>query len=493
MRRFGMPPLVFPSKIPVTPGLQPEANDRRLRSVPFLQNEKNQDFVDGEFMLDWKDTIVGLATATGEGCRSILRVAGSNAHQVVAALLVKPEALDWTRPFRESVVVRINAWNRTLEAALLSWPEGRSSTGQASVELHLPAGPALADAVQEELVAAGARPARRGEFTLRSFLAGRLDLAQAEGVLGVVEAVDARQLAFAVDRRTGGLSRRVTALRSSLLDFLADVEASLDFVEEDIQFVDRTGAQARLNTALAEIGGLRAEHESRATSSGRPRVVLLGPPNAGKSSLFNALIGDARAITSPEPGATRDVLTATVSINGREIELFDTAGVDPSLESEAPIYGQAGDLRDRSVQAATFVVYCLPVGEAPTADWKLAPNRILARTQADRFPGFNDPSADCSISVVSAPGIDGLRTLLAERLDRDAADGLTCAVERSAESLGRAYTRLEETAADFAAGGGLEILAAGLRLALDDLGEIVGAVYTDDLLDRIFSRFCIGK
>jgi tRNA modification GTPase len=444
-------------------------------------------------MLDWKDTIVGLATSTGDGCRSILRVSGPDAHPVVATLLVNSESMDWSRSFRKPSAFRIKSWERTVECAVLSWPEGRSATGQPIVELHLPAGPALTNAVQEELIAAGARLARRGEFTLRSFLAGKLDLAQAEGVLGLVEAVDARQLAFAVDRRTGGLSRRIAALRSSLLDFLADVEASLDFVEEDIQFVDRSGAQARLDEALREISNLRAEHGSRSTSTGRPQVVLLGPPNAGKSSLFNALVGDARAITSPEPGATRDVLTATVSIDGREIELFDTAGVDQEQQKTSSIYGQAADLRDRSVKAASYVIDCLPVGESASAEWKPAPNRLLVRTQADRLPTFSDPSADCHVSVVSSPGIDGLKKLLAERLDRDATDGMTSAAERSAESLGRAHARLKETAQDYSVGGGLELLAAGLRLTLDDLGEIVGAVYTDDLLDRIFSRFCIGK
>jgi tRNA modification GTPase len=444
-------------------------------------------------MLDWKDTIVGLATATGDGCRAILRVAGPDAHRFVAFCLVDSESTDWGRSFRKAAVFRIKAWERNVECVLLSWPEGHSATGQPSVELHLPAGPALASAIQEELISSGARLARRGEFTLRSFLAGKLDLAQAEGVLGLVEAVDARQLAFAVDRRTGGLSRRIAALRSSLLDFLADVEASLDFVEEDIQFVDRSGAQVRLSEALAEIATLRSEHGSRSTSTGRPRVVLLGPPNAGKSSLFNALVGDAKAITSPEPGATRDVLTATVSIDGREIELFDTAGVDQEQQSISPIYGQAADIRERSVQAASYVIDCLPVGEPPSPDWKPGPNRLLVRTQADRLPDFDDPSADCHVSVVAAPGIEGLKKLLAERLDRDAADGLTSAAERTAESLGRAFARLEETATDYAAGGGLELLAAGLRLTLDDLEEIVGAVYTDDLLDRIFSRFCIGK
>ena len=444
-------------------------------------------------MLDWKDTIAGLATATGDGCRAIVRVAGPDAHRVVAASLTEMDELPWPKALRRAVVVRLDAWERTVEGTLLAWPEGRSSTGQQAAELHIPAGPALAAALQEQLVAAGARPARRGEFTLRAFLAGKLDLAQAEGVLGVIEAKDARQLAFAIDRRTGGLSRRIAALRSDLLDFLADVEASLDFVEEDIQFVDRHGAAERLQTAIREIEALRVEQGRGATAAGRPGVVFVGPPNAGKSSLFNALVGQARAIISPEAGATRDVIITTANIGDMEVELFDTAGVDATMEAAQSIYGQAAGLRERSLQAAAVVVYCLPVGATTPEDWAPNPTRLLVRTQADLDPSFVDPAADCATSVVGPPGVGQVVGLLEERLNAQLGDATMEVAARCAECLARASARLQETEKDFAAGGGLEILAAGLRLALDDLGEIVGAVYTDDLLDRVFSRFCIGK
>jgi len=444
-------------------------------------------------VLDWKDTIVGLATAAGDGCRAILRVAGPEAHRIVASALTEIDPLPWPKGLRRAVVVRLDAWERTVEGALLAWPEGRSSTGQQAAELHIPAGPALTAALQEQLVAAGARLARRGEFTLRAFLAGKLDLAQAEGVLGVIEAKDARQLAFAIDRRTGGLSRRIAALRSDLLDFLADVEASLDFVEEDIQFVDRRGATERLQTAIKEVEAVRDEQGRGATAAGRPGVVFVGPPNAGKSSLFNALVGHARAITSPEAGATRDVIVATATIGHIEVELFDTAGVDASMEAAQSIYGQAAGLRERSLKAAAIVMYCLPVGATTPEDWVPNPTRLLVRTQADLDPWFVDPLADCATSVVGPPGLGRLVSLLEERLHGQTGDATMEVAARCAECLTRASARLQETATDFEAGGGLELLAAGLRLVLDDLSEIVGAVYTDDLLDRVFSRFCIGK
>src|SRR5689334_209577 len=140
-------------------------------------------------MIDWQDTIVGLATATGDGCRAILRVAGPEAHRIVAASCDEVDPPPWMKPLRRTVRFQIREWQRSVEAVLLAWPEGRSATGQPMAELHLPAGPALTNAIQEQLIADGARLARPGEFTLRMFLAGKLDLAQAEGVLGLVEAV----------------------------------------------------------------------------------------------------------------------------------------------------------------------------------------------------------------------------------------------------------------------------------------------------------------
>jgi tRNA modification GTPase len=445
-------------------------------------------------MIDWQDTIVGLATATGNGCRAILRVAGPAAHRIVAASLYDVDKQPWMKPLRRTVRFQIRDWRRSVEAVLLAWPEGRSATGQPMTELHLPAGSALSNAIQEQLIADGARLARPGEFTLRMFLAGKLDLAQAEGVLGLVEAVDARQLAFAIDRRTGGLSRRIAGLRSSLLDFLADVEASLDFVEEDIQFVDRTGAMKQLDAAINEVQTLRQDQGKRSLSSGRPTVVLLGPPNAGKSSLFNALVGESAAIISPISGTTRDVLSGTAIFDGKEIDLIDTAGIDEAAEADAAgIQGQAADLRHRSRQSANLLIQCLPVGEPVREEWKASANVLLVRTQADRNPAFTDPAADCCTSVIGEPGIADLRRMIAARLHLQTGDAPFGVAERCIEGLNRAAARLEETRRDFFDGGGLELLAAGLRLSLDDLGELVGAVYTDDLLDRIFSRFCIGK
>ncbi|HVJ82223.1 MAG TPA: GTPase [Planctomycetia bacterium] len=446
--------------------------------------------------MDWRDTIVGPA-AGAAGVRGILRLSGPLA-AVAVAPLVGEEPSAWRRPFARYASLTLPAWSRRVGFLLHHWPEHRSATGQTCIELHLPGSPALLDAVQTELARRGVRLARPGEFTLRSFLAGKMDLAQAEGVLGLIEADDLRQLQFAIDRRAGDLSGRVAATRSDLLDLLADLEAGLDFVDEDIEFVTREQVAARLRTSLAALESLAGGLTATCIRVDRPRVVLLGPPNAGKSSLFNAATGESgggQALVSPAPGTTRDYLVALVRAGDFEFEIVDTAGFDTDAES-APggIFAQAAAERARVAAGADLVALCVPAGTAPPPGWARAPGRLLVRTMADLAPGDADPTADCLVSVAGPPGVEPFLEAASSALlsSRRKAEGarLTARVQTGLET---AIGILAETLAQLATGAGDEILALGLREALAHLGEIVGAVHTDDLLDRVFSRFCIGK
>ena len=179
----------------------------------------------------------------------------------------------------------------------------------------------------------GRRLAQPGEFTLRAFLAGRIDLMQAEAVLGVIDAADRRQLETALDQLAGGLSQPLRNLRNDLIDLLADLEAGLDFVEDDIRFVAPAELQSRLAAAAAQLEQSARQLSARGVSGGKPRVVLVGRPNVGKSSLFNALVRDSAALVSPQPGTTRDYLTATIDADGLSIELIDTAGIATASHS----------------------------------------------------------------------------------------------------------------------------------------------------------------
>src|SRR5207302_11420709 len=201
-------------------------------------------------------------------------------------------------------------------ADLHVWPGPRSYTAQDLCELHTVSAPPLIDLLIAELLNGGARAAQPGEFTLRAFLAGKLDLTRVEAVLGVIEARNRNELTAALAQLAGGVTQPLHGLREDLLNLLADIEAGLDFTDEDIRFVNQVEILTRLAKGLAQLTLLRKQLEQRAVGSAQFRVVLAGRPNAGKSSLFNALLPDARALVSSEPGTTRDYLTRRLEIDG---------------------------------------------------------------------------------------------------------------------------------------------------------------------------------
>lgn len=445
--------------------------------------------------MDLEETIVGCATASGDGCRAILRLSGPESWVILARLLdedlqpANPTANARSR--RWNARLRIPGWRRSVDAQVLIWAGGRSYTGQPTVELHVPACAPLVDEFVAECRRRGARLARPGEFTLRSFLSGRLDLAQAEGVLGLIESRSIEELNAAVDQRSGGLSRPIAATRGALLDLLADLEAGLDFVEEDIRFLTEEELARRLVQARDETAALLRSMEARARSDDLPRVVLVGPPNAGKSSLFNALVGRQRALTSPRAGTTRDYVSAEVEWYGVPLELVDTAGTESPADE---IESQAARLRERTVRQADIVLACSAVDAPAEHDRAIAPSTLLVRTKSDLTPGRSDPSAAIACSAKSGEGLEELKRLLVREV-RGArkSRAISAAPRRWRAGLEEAVAALEEAMALSAGREGAELVAPPLRRAIDALGEIVGAVYTEDLLDRIFSRFCIGK
>jgi len=461
-------------------------------------------------MLSLDDTIAAIASAPGGAARGIVRLSGPKSVEVAEHCFRATDPAINLASIRccTAIVGEIRGVN--LRCDLFLWPTRQSYTRQPLVEIHTVGSPRLLDTVLRAVCDAGTRLARPGEFTLRAFLAGRIDLTQAEAVLGVIDARDRHQLETALAQLAGGISEPLKQLRNDLLDLLADLEAGLDFDEDDIRFVTGEELSSRLARAARLLEQTSQQLSERKTGE-CPRVVLAGPPNVGKSSLFNALVGTAAAITSPRPGTTRDYLSATIDLDGLSIELIDTAGVvyqkrsgrhsvDPgSIESAA----QFAALRQHS--SADLQLHCFDSTDAAAAlpsDWsgtgKLA-DRIIVLTKCDLNQSAPDASrTDRFQSIATSSrtglGIERLKTAIRDMLcAQQVSEAVPGTAARAGESIRVARESLANARELSAAASGEELVAAELRAALDELGKVVGAVYTDDLLDRIFSRFCVGK
>jgi tRNA modification GTPase len=365
-------------------------------------------------------------------------------------------------------------------------------------ELHTIGSPPVLEAVLSTLCESGARLAEPGEFTLRAFLSGRIDLVQAEAVLGTIDAEGQHDLQTALTQLAGGISGRIAELRHDLLNLLADLEAGLDFVEDDIEFVSRTELLSQLTDAREFIASLADQSSARMRSTGRRRVVLGGLPNAGKSTLFNRLAGNEAALVSPTAGTTRDYLTVELNIDGVAVELIDTAGHETAtgIPEESAQF-----LRSEQFRQSHLVIWCTPAdldqesqlideqrqGELRTLDVPA----LTINTKADLLKGNETHLA---VSTQDDQGIDALRAQVANRLatsDGPSSELLGTTAARCRDSLSASAVALQR-AVD-AVSIGEELVALELREALDHVGRVVGAVYTDDILDCVFSKFCIGK
>jgi tRNA modification GTPase len=455
------------------------------------------------------DTIVATASARGPARRGIVRVSGPRALETAGALF-GPAIGDAPGGARLAGAVSLDGLS--IPAAALVFRAPRSYTGEDVVELHTLGAPPLLERIVAAIAACGARPARPGEFTRRAFLAGRIDLTAAEAVLALVSAEGEREARAALRQLRGGLAREVEALRETVLDALAEVEAAIDFAHEDIErdLLASADLAARLAAARARVARLLAREAGRGTSAARPAVLLHGAPNAGKSSLFNALAGSERAIVSPLPGTTRDALSATVTLApGTEVDLIDAAGVG-AAEPVGPPDLEAARRAEAHVAAADVLVVVVD-GARPASPADLAAlartagrPRAIALQKADLPPGL-DPSSlprapgempPVVVSARTGAGLDALRARLAALLlaagEREAQDEVA-PNERHRACLAAAAAALDAALDLLARDGPPDLAAIDLRAAALAIGEVTGATCTEDILDRIFSRFCIGK
>ena len=439
---------------------------------------------------DTTDTIAALATPSGRGALALIRLSGPRALEIAKSVLTP-----WPLTPRRAtlVTVRDPETAEVLDRPIATLYEApHSFTGEHAVEITTHGGAIVPAAVLAALVSAGARPALPGEFTRRAVLNGKLDLAQAEAIGDLVDARSPSAQRAALSQLDGGLSRRVAALRTALLDTEALIAYDIDFPEEDDGPIPRERVAKSAATAAASLAQLLATAPIGELVRDGALVVIAGPPNAGKSSQFNALLGRARALVTDVPGTTRDAIEALVEPAGAAfpLRLVDTAG----LRETADTVERLGiEVSERYLRDAHAVLAC---GEtAPALTETVA--RVHALTPAPIVPVRT--KADLYGVGVSAETGQGLRELLDEvyrAIGTTPSDPDTPIVTRARHraSLTAAAAELCQFQDTWAAGAVPAVIAAvHLRAAVHALEEIIGAVDTEDILDRLFAEFCVGK
>lgn len=451
------------------------------------------------------DTIAAIATPLGEGGLAVLRVSGPEALAVADKVFVpvgktsqKPSAAP-SHTIHYGRVERDGRFVDEVLVAVLRAP--RTFTREDTVEFSCHGGLLPAKLVLDALLAAGARLAGPGEFTQRAFLNGRLDLAQAEAVADLIHARTELALTAAGEQLAGKLSQRINLLRDDLVKTLAHIEAHIDFPDEDIAPDTRGQLLARLERGVAFMDELlRTADEGQILRRGI-RAAIIGRPNAGKSSLLNQLLGHDRAIVSPIAGTTRDTIEETANIRGLPVVFVDTAGLRESRDD----IEREGIRRTRAMVAkAELILHVLDASEPLSAEDEqflaefVGKKRIVVLNKADlpRASDWESLAQTIALSCLTGSGIEQLKDAIKQVIwaGEIKAEMLQVMINsRHQDALQRARAATVRTAEALRGERSLELVAMDLRIAVNAVGEIVGKTTTEDLLDSIFSQFCIGK
>jgi tRNA modification GTPase len=450
-------------------------------------------------MFSSDDTIVAIATPAGRGGIGVVRLSGAQARDVASRVVTRRAALSPRRATLTRVRLHDAGAVHTGDHAIVTWfPAPHSYTGEEVVEMSVHGSPIVLRGLVAALVSAGARLARPGEFTFRAFLNARINLTQAEAVADLIEAATPLQAQTAFDQLEGTLSTRIEELDRVLLDLIARLEASLDFPDEGFHFIEPGEAGERIDTVLAGLKDvLSHETRGRLIREGAT-VVIAGRVNAGKSSLFNALIGHERAIVTDVPGTTRDLLTETVDIDGLAVRLVDTAGEREAYDA-VEREGIARAVRARDAADLTLVVIDsaeeMNDVDRRLLDWSSSVTRVVVASKCDRPPKWEMDGA-IRVSTLRNAGLSALRSAMLAALtegqslrDPPPVSNLrhVLLLKEAWRMLTRARAALKEQ------GAPEEFVLVDLQRARASLGEVVGVGSPEETLDYIFSRFCVGK
>ena len=453
-------------------------------------------------MLPPDDTIVAIATPPGRSAIGVVRLSGRRATAVAQALLggVRLEPRRATHCW--VALQGITADDEGRDEAVAVWfPAPKSYTGEDVVEISLHGNPLLLEGVVRRATAAGARLARRGEFTLRSVVNGKRTLVAAEAVADVIDASTFAQARLAFDQLHGTLGARIARIDAPLFDLIAQLEASLDFPDEGYHFITDGEAARVVERALGDVDALLADAARGRVIREGATVAVVGRPNVGKSSLFNALVGAERAIVTEAPGTTRDVLTERLDIGGLHVTLLDTAGIREA-QDVAEREGVVRSLRARATADATLVVLDAQAGltaedESLLREAADAGRRIVVWNKCDLLlPGTSPAAVDgVNVSALTGHGVDRLRACLAAALLGSEARSEPPAVAniRHVELLERVRKVLARARRLAQAAAPEEILLKELHDIRSAFDELVGVRTPDDVLAHVFERFCVGK
>jgi tRNA modification GTPase len=447
---------------------------------------------------DWKDTIVALATPPGAGAIGIIRLSGDKSWQIANALFAGKDLLQQSSHTLH--VGLLTHESKTLDESVVSlYRSPRSYTGEDVVEISCHGSAFVLQSVLTACTQLGARLAKPGEFTQRAFLNGKMDLAQAEAVADLIASQTQAAQRTALHALRGGFSADLKQLREQLITFSALIELELDFSQEDVTFADRSQLRSLIETLKAATRQLLDSFRLGNAVKQGVSVAIVGKPNAGKSTLLNALLNENRAIVSDIPGTTRDTIEECIQLDGLLFRFIDTAGIRAETDD---VIEAAGIARSREkIRSADWVIYLFDGREDLTEvlDWKTEAEQaglsfLLVANKSDLISG-ELPADIIPISALHRTGLDPLKKTLFEKVvGAEALPDMTLVTNaRHLDSLQRLAAALKDIEDGMDAHIPGDLLALDIRRGLQYLGEITGEITHEDQLDYIFSKFCIGK